>query len=1072
MVDFRFILSCLLVSVTEKIPVSVSAEQPTTKKLAVSSDRIYVLQVETRRVIIFDANQKEKKRFEIATPYSRALPRPVDISFDQDLGILYVLDAEFNEIWCYDQNGEFTHRLPMVLKYLQSPSAILALQSKLLIADIGCLWVADELGHVIDRVKLPTGPNGIPAVITDLTWEDYRLYGIDSTSCSVLRFGGNKYWDFSSPSRIGGFGTETGRWLQPTGIAVEGNLYVADQQKGTVTRYHSFLRNATILPVTGQALVQPTDLSFFNQRLWMVERNSERLIPIDTGLNQQTKKVVLSQNSIDFGSWKENAGTGDVFTLFSVDGSPISGTVTSSNPLFTLDRAEFTNEIRQSFVVSPSLSKMKDKTTEAGTITVKLDNGETKSFEVRAKKRSDPDFQVVVSDWTLDIVENDFSFEIECRKQNEIQGTLEFSFGASSIPFTYEWQEQKMPIESYFIKNQVMLKPVKNPPSGLYSLPLVVKCPEAKLVKQITVTFVYTGWDKAVPGTILGEYFAADWCEFCPAGHMALPELHQKYTKDEVVFMTYYNDCMEATPERLCFSEGETRMKWYNPVGIHVALILNGTTIKEGGYNDGVTTMTKEYDELIKGLSPMKSPVSLSGSANWDFASRTLQVGATLQCLQEMNWNNPRLYCVLAEHGIAFNAKNGVKEHNYVIRDFLALPNPEKNDAFGSPVWGLDGSVLSQANDQWQGHLETAVDPLVKMENAFILLFVQDNETKQVYQARYIPLQQEVIHDMTWVPENKSVRLNQDQRGTARMWLVNRGNRIDQFDVLVNNRKPFMGEDTWKVGGNEYSIQQTVSVTLNPMESVMVEFSLNPIWGKPEMPYLDVKSVNSVGDEAYCLIPVKGTEHQPRFEVVYPDSSILDKDKGFSLDRKNFCCVIRTEPGTQPNDDRLREAGPDGIIVFMLGGCFKKDNYSETLYYPDTIQEEINLYFETTLTMRLQIGSRIVWVNREKIEYEAALFIQNSRTMVPIRIIAENLLCGAQVEWDPVKQTVSIKTEDLRIILQVGKSVANVNGKQILLDAPPTIRNGRTFLPLRFISENLGAEVEWNGKTQTITIRK
>ncbi|HOJ16333.1 MAG TPA: copper amine oxidase N-terminal domain-containing protein, partial [Caldisericia bacterium] len=56
------------------------------------------------------------------------------------------------------------------------------------------------------------------------------------------------------------------------------------------------------------------------------------------------------------------------------------------------------------------------------------------------------------------------------------------------------------------------------------------------------------------------------------------------------------------------------------------------------------------------------------------------------------------------------------------------------------------------------------------------------------------------------------------------------------------------------------------------------------------------------------------------------------------------------------------------------------------------------------------------------------------------------------------------------IIMTVGNSEVLVDGKKLLLDAPPVIKNGRTFVPLRFISEAFGAEVSWDEATRTVTV--
>ena len=56
------------------------------------------------------------------------------------------------------------------------------------------------------------------------------------------------------------------------------------------------------------------------------------------------------------------------------------------------------------------------------------------------------------------------------------------------------------------------------------------------------------------------------------------------------------------------------------------------------------------------------------------------------------------------------------------------------------------------------------------------------------------------------------------------------------------------------------------------------------------------------------------------------------------------------------------------------------------------------------------------------------------------------------------------------VILRIGNKQAEVNGSLVQLDAPPTIINGRTMVPLRFVSETFGAEIGWDGKEQKITL--
>ena len=123
----------------------------------------------------------------------------------------------------------------------------------------------------------------------------------------------------------------------------------------------------------------------------------------------------------------------------------------------------------------------------------------------------------------------------------------------------------------------------------------------------------------------------------------------------------------------------------------------------------------------------------------------------------------------------------------------------------------------------------------------------------------------------------------------------------------------------------------------------------------------------------------------------------------------------------------------------------------------------------------LTIGKKDAQVFGKAKSNDVAPKIEKDRTMLPARFVAENL--GAKVEWDGEKQLVTItgkneKDEDITILITIGAPTAKVNGKEIKLDSPAFIENDRTYTPIRFISENLGASVEWVEKEQKVIITK
>lgn len=92
--------------------------------------------------------------------------------------------------------------------------------------------------------------------------------------------------------------------------------------------------------------------------------------------------------------------------------------------------------------------------------------------------------------------------------------------------------------------------------------------------------------------------------------------------------------------------------------------------------------------------------------------------------------------------------------------------------------------------------------------------------------------------------------------------------------------------------------------------------------------------------------------------------------------------------------------------------------------------------------------------------------IQEGRTLVPVRVVAEEL--GAEVDWDPATKKAVIQRDSQQLVLTIGSRTAQVNGKQVQLDTPPVIVNQRMLLPLRFVGESLGITVGWVESTRTV----
>ena len=129
----------------------------------------------------------------------------------------------------------------------------------------------------------------------------------------------------------------------------------------------------------------------------------------------------------------------------------------------------------------------------------------------------------------------------------------------------------------------------------------------------------------------------------------------------------------------------------------------------------------------------------------------------------------------------------------------------------------------------------------------------------------------------------------------------------------------------------------------------------------------------------------------------------------------------------------------------------------------------LSVNYVARVTMSLVIGSPTVNLNNEFKVLEAAPFISKKGvTMVPLRFISEAF--KADVVWDPVFKSVTLTLAGRIMRIQVGFLIADVGGKSFALQDAPVIVQGRTFVPLRFIAENFGARVEWNGALKMVSI--
>ncbi|MDD4756057.1 MAG: stalk domain-containing protein, partial [Prolixibacteraceae bacterium] len=162
----------------------------------------------------------------------------------------------------------------------------------------------------------------------------------------------------------------------------------------------------------------------------------------------------------------------------------------------------------------------------------------------------------------------------------------------------------------------------------------------------------------------------------------------------------------------------------------------------------------------------------------------------------------------------------------------------------------------------------------------------------------------------------------------------------------------------------------------------------------------------------------------------------------------------------------------DGKWKTILSLDFGKNNV--TIEANDELGNKAKKDVEVTvyrkMEVKLTIGSTKMYINGTPADkpLSAPPYISNERTFVPIRVISEAF--GADVTWYPETKGIVIEFMERKIEMQVGSKEAFINGKKVILTNAPEIKNGSTFVPLRFVTESLDAAIGWNPDAREITI--
>lgn len=315
------------------------------------------------------------------------------------------------------------------------------------------------------------------------------------------------------------------------------------------------------------------------------------------------------------------------------------------------------------------------------------------------------------------------------------------------------------------------------------------------------------------------------------------------------------------------------------------------------------------------------------------------------------------------------------------------------------------------------------------------------------------------------------------------------GKSYDNYIVIVRNNQELVMMNMWGM----YLTSPYDQMTRTPDEvAAGLDDSLNAIFSGNESKYPlnELVSING--------IPWQDTKFKDKylsyFETFYDSqftNTISKTDLWNILEDKSYnglaLGIIREkltkDQATVKYDlSKMKVTVQDWEMV-KTGAEFAAKNGGQAyvpteLTYPtqddlkEAMKEDAPTQTKLKITVVLYLNNPIMTVSNgsttKTVTLEAAPYAPNGTTLVPVRAITEAF--GSTVDWDGTTQEVLITKDNTTIKLKIGSKTVYVNGNAVEMLEAAQIINGKTVIPLRFISENMGYKVEWDGATSKITI--
>lgn len=232
-----------------------------------------------------------------------------------------------------------------------------------------------------------------------------------------------------------------------------------------------------------------------------------------------------------------------------------------------------------------------------------------------------------------------------------------------------------------------------------------------------------------------------------------------------------------------------------------------------------------------------------------------------------------------------------------------------------------------------------------------------------------------------------------------------------------------------------------------------------------------------------------GTEKSTRAEQKNEKSSDEDDNKVDKDDKGDKDDDEDDDKDTDDNkdddeDDDKDDTDDDDEFRRAFEGI-KRNHKEAKAEAKDLINDLRDIFHKASKADRKEILDEIAQVKKELKDESIGMFMRGKhvdfdkydgvkpeivkdRTLIPLRAVSETL--GAVVEWNDEAKTVAVTYNNSTIIVTVGSLTALVNGEEIEIDSPALIKKDRVLVPIRVIAEALGLDVEWDGESHSVIV--